>query len=288
MTNVETSYFFPPQWNYQVGGTIALGSIIANPKHPQSSLNDEDVPGYHAPNLPRLVVDHPKPNFEAKVTDNTQVSASIGTSLLQLFGFGVDVKAALGRTLVYRIEAKNLLTQEIDPKPTYVEACFKHPEVDRVLRESKFRKDLYMIVGIMSVTDATVSCDIGRKCLFEGKAALDLTAATGAPLGMHAQAGHEKEKGTVASFGLSNFILAYRLRKITFMKGSRLKKMEDEVKGAVLGKGHTAPAAERIEYAVFERLEEERIGADEFELESVTAYIDGENEQLELVVPYNR
>ena len=288
MTNLEKSYFFPPQWNYQVRGTIALGSIIANPKHPQSSLNDEEMPGYVMPKLPRLVVDHPKPDFKVKLTDNTEVSASIGTSLLQLFGFGVDLKAALGKTLVYQIEAKNLLTQEIDPKPTYVEACFKHPEVERVLRESKFRRELYMIVGIMSVTDATVSCDVGRKRLFEGKAALDLTAATGAPLGMHAQAGHERAKGTVASFGASNFILAYRLRKITFMKGSRLKKMEDEVKGTVLGKGHTAPAAERIEYAVFERLEEERIGADEFELESVTAYIDGDDEQVEFVVPDDR
>src|SRR5271163_4901824 len=116
MTNVETSYFFPPQWNFHVGGPIALGNILSNPKEPQNAINDEDKEA-----LPKLIIDDTKPNFKAVISAKTAASAGVSSSLLQLFGFSADVNLERSKKRIYTIEAKKLHVQEINPKPLYVE-----------------------------------------------------------------------------------------------------------------------------------------------------------------------
>ena len=284
MADEVTSYFFPPKWHFQVGGPVALGSIIEDPKKPQASLN------YEEPNpqpLPRLTVDHSKPDFKTKIVADTSVSAGIGTSLLQIFGFGVDVDVERGRRRVYEIEAEQLRTQEIEPVQSWVEKAFAYEEVQRVLRKNKFRIDLYMITGIKSATKASVSTDIGRRVLFNTKFGIDLTVPTGgaAPIGLNVKGGTKIDRSTTASFGASDFILGYRLRKITYVKFSRKMRMDDVLKGTVLDGDAKAQRPETVDDAEFIRLEDEDIGADEFELSSVVAQIEGDEQALEFVVP---
>jgi hypothetical protein len=278
MANVVISYFFPPQWNFEYGGAISLGNIIDDPNMPQNALNEED----RQP-LPRLTVNHTKPLFKATISVDLQQSAGLGTSLLQLFGFGADIKAERGKTRVYTIEAEKLLTQEINPLSTYVEKYFNHAEVKSHLERTGFR-DLYMVVGIMAASTATVSSDIGRKRLFEGKVGANFAPA-GAPVALEASASHKSETRAQVSFGKSDFILGYRLRKITYMKTGRLKKMEDVKRGTVLDDDAELQSPEMIYDVNFHRLEEKEIDAREFELESVIVEDEESGEKFEFVVP---
>src|SRR5271156_6446967 len=123
MANLVTTYFFPPQWDFELGGEIALGNIIADPLKPQEALNEDKKE-----TLP-TVKEKGKPDFKATITVDLTQSVGLGTSLLQLFGFGVDVKAERGKTRIYEITAKNLVKQEINPQATWAEKCFKHDEV---------------------------------------------------------------------------------------------------------------------------------------------------------------
>ncbi|ETN39161.1 uncharacterized protein HMPREF1541_05384 [Cyphellophora europaea CBS 101466] len=284
MANEETSYFFPPKWHFQLGGPIALGSIIEDSRKPQASLN------YGEPNpqpLPKPTVDITKPNFKATIVIDTSVSTGIGTSLLQIFGFGVDLDAERGRRRVYEIEAELLRTQEIEPEQDWVKKAFANEEVQRVLRRNKFRIDLYMITGIMSATKASVCTDSDRRVLFNAKVGVDLTVSTGgtAPLGVNVKGGTKVERSTKASFGASDFILGYRLRKITYVKFSRKIRMEDVLKGTVLDGDAKAPKPETVDDSEFLRLENEDIGADEFGLNSAIAQTEGNEHTLAFGIP---
>lgn len=283
MANETKSYFFPPQWNYQLGGPIALGNIIADPKKPQICLNDEDP---NRPPLPRLTVDHSKPDFKAKIVADTSVSAGIGTSLLQIFGFGVDLSAEHGKKRTYVIDARDILTQEIEPKDSFVEACFKDPATERYLRSKRFRREVYMITGVISATDATVSTGDETRKLFDGQVGVDFTAASGgaAPLGLHVKSGTKKENSSEASFGRSSFILGYRLRKISYLKNIRVKNQDDFREQAVLDDGDGPADGDNIvEEAVFEGLEEDFVDADEFDFDYASSQ--GNESDLTFIVP---
>jgi hypothetical protein len=174
-----------------------------DPKAPQYALNDED----RQP-LPKLFIDDLKPQFKATITDDRAKSAGIGSSLLQLFGFSADLNAERSKKRIWTIEAEQLLTQEINPKSSYVETCFKHSEVQNFLQKTNFRKELYMIIGIMAVSSATVSSEIGRKHLFGAKLGASFGPVTfGVPLDAHLNGSTSAERGTQASFGKSDFIL---------------------------------------------------------------------------------
>ncbi|RMZ76079.1 hypothetical protein DV737_g4976, partial [Chaetothyriales sp. CBS 132003] len=123
IANVDTSYFVPLQWNFHVGGPIALGNILSNPKEPQNSINDEDKGA-----LARLMINDTKPNFKAVITTRAVTSAGLSSSLLQLFGFSANVKVKRSKKRAYTIEAQTLHVQEINPKPLYVEKRLKRAD----------------------------------------------------------------------------------------------------------------------------------------------------------------
>jgi len=266
MTNVETSYFFPPQWNYHVGGPIALGNIISNPREPQNAINDEGKEP-----LPKLSIGDTKPDFEAVITAQTVISAGIGSSLLQLLGISADVDFERQKIHQFTIKAKKLHVQEINPKPLYVEKCFLHSDVADYLARYKAKR-LYMIIGIMAVTSATVATDIGKERRFEAKLGASFVAA-GTPLDANVHGSARNNKGAKASFGESDFILAYKLREISYLKEKKtIGKMTDVKKGTVLDDKYRGgemsdqvPDGEGEMVLKFVSLEEEAVSASDFE-----------------------
>jgi hypothetical protein len=287
MANVEPSYFLPPQWNYHLGGPIALGNILSNPKEPQYAINDED----RQP-LPPFTINDTKPSFKATITTKSATSAGIGSSLLQLFGFSADVNVSRAKNRTYTIEAKNLTVQEINPKPLWVEKCFTRADVaDHIKRYGP--KRLYMIIGIMAVESASVASDVGKKSLFESKIGASFVAG-GAPLDANVHGSVERERGTTASFGESDFVLGYKLREITYLREKKEVGVMKDVKGGVLddddGEGIGKEAdEEKNEEAMelkFVRLEEDSVGADDFEYVGLQASAEGGGgDSFELVLP---
>ncbi|KPI45615.1 uncharacterized protein AB675_733 [Cyphellophora attinorum] len=292
MANVETSYFFPPQWNYRVGGPISLGNILSDPKQPQRALNDEQKK-----TLPKLIVDDTKPNFKAVIAAKHALSAGVGSSLLQLFGFSADVSFERSKKRIWTIEADKIHVQEIDPKPLYVEDCFQHPDVLDHMQRAK-AKQLYMIVGVMAAEAATVSSDVGKRHLFGGRFGISAVPAGGVPVDANVSASTEREEDAQASFGASDFILGYKLREITFLlEEKKVVSMKDVKKGTLLDDaaseedpgGVDSDHQNREVVARCVQLEEERVGPDDFEFVGLEGDItaDGESmhHRVEFAVP---
>ena len=278
MANTVTSYFFPPEWDFEYGGAISIGNIISDPKEPQYALNrDERL------DLPPFLVNKRRP-FKATITVDSKQSAGVNMSLLSFLGFDGDSTFERSKKQVYTIEAKERLTQQIDPDAAYVEACFKQTAVAKHLQKTKF-KDLYMIIGIMAATSATVTSQSIRRRLFGGKLGVDFTPA-GAPVGAGIHGSVESGTEAEVTIGESDFILAYRLRKITYLKEGKVKKMADVLgNGTVLHKHGRSEAPEKVHEAQFVRLEEKEIGSEEFEFTSVKACDEDDGKFFELVIP---
>jgi hypothetical protein len=146
-------------------------------------------------------------------------------------------------------------------------------------------KDVYMISRIMAAAKAIVSSQSAIKTLFRGKFGIS-GAPAGVPLSGGAQASTESNTEAEVSTGESDFILAYRLRKITYLKTSRVKRMEDvKGKGTVLDDDAGAEEPEMEYEANFVRLKNKAIGSDEFELASIGARDEDDAEASEFVIP---
>jgi hypothetical protein len=268
---------------------LTYPQILSNPKEPQYAINDED----RAP-LPPFTINDTKPSFKATISAKSATSAGIGSSLLQLFGFSADANVSHSKNRTYTIEAKKLTVQEINPKPLWVEKCFARTDVaDHIKRYGP--KRLYMIIGIMAVESATVASDVGKKNLFESKVGASFTAG-GVPLDANVHGSVEREKGTSASFGESDFVLGYKLREISYLREKKQVGVMKDVKGGVLddddevedsGKEKEEGREEEEMELKFVRLEEGQVGADDFEfvgLQASTEDGDGGN-SFEFVVP---
>lgn len=207
MSNTVLYYFFPPQWDFDYGGPISLGNIIADPRVPQYAINkDERL------KVPDFFKNKRVPKFKAKITADSKQSVGINISLLSLFGLDADVNFERSKKQEYTIEAESRLTQEIDPSSEYVKSCFEQPAMKRHFAEKGY-KDVYMISGIMAATKATVSSQSVKKTLFGGKFGIS-GAAAGVPLGGGAHASTESNTEAEVSVGESDFILAYRLGRL--------------------------------------------------------------------------
>jgi hypothetical protein len=279
MANPTLSYFLPPQWEFEhETGPILLGNIISNPKVPQYALNaDERLP------LPPFFLNKRKPSFKVTLTVDSTQTAGLDLSLFSLFGFDGGFDVERGKKQTYTINAVERLTQEINPRTEWVEECFKLPAIVNHLQDKGY-KDLYLITGIMAAMSATVESHSKKKQLFGGKVGANLAAA-GVPLGVgfHASASNDNE--AEASIGKSDFILAYRLRKITYKKRHKLKNMVDLHKGAVLDKDSTEPLPEVVYYPEGVKLEEDDVEAEEVRLASVTAHDEENRDEFEFVIP---
>jgi hypothetical protein len=277
--NKVKNYFFPPQWDFDHNGPISLGNILADPKSPQCAINkDGQLP------LPSFFKNKRIPKFKAKITADSKQSAGLNHSLLSLFGLNADITYERSKTQVYTIEAESRLTQEIDPSAEYVKACFGQPSVKRHFAEKGY-KDVYMITGIMTATKATVSNREARRTLFGGRLGIS-GAAVGVPLGVGVETQNEGGGKAQVEIGASDFVLAYRLRKITYLKVGRVKNMVDvKGKGTVLDGDAKAEELEMEYEAKFVRLEGWEIGAEEFELEGVQARDEEGGQSFEFVIP---
>ena len=205
------------------------------------------------------------------------------------------MNAERSKTTKWTVKAEELLTQEINPKPAYVETCLKKLNEQGHLKKPMFSGELYMIVGIMGATNATVSNEVGQKRLFGGKIGANLAVVTGgaAPLDVHAKAQMAAERGAKASFGKSDFVLGYKLRKITYLRSFKVSALKDvKGKGTVLDENEVPQAAEveKETEVKFIRLEEDAVGSEEFELADVAAQVVGDNgggNRLKFVLPVN-
>ncbi|KAJ5986355.1 hypothetical protein N7451_010720 [Penicillium sp. IBT 35674x] len=247
MASQTPEFFFAPTWDYPPPptGPIQLGNLITSLRKPEQPLFTAALPT----------------DSEVFSSDKDDVTFSrermragkfgILTQFLSALGFGIDIGGA-----TYMVKEKVLIwysdeetfrfetitTTQFVPRPAYVqEKCIDaSPVVQRWLERSRYRKPLYLIVGLKVVRGAkTGRSQTGRGISSNVEATLDGTVWSGgiAPV----SGGPKVELTQSKKFGVQwenggDFVLAFRVKKVKVeRKNNEVREAEDYKKGAMLG-----------------------------------------------------
>jgi len=222
MSTPMRTYILCPDFDHPPG-SIALGHIIATPSTPWITLNGKD----------RVVPEDSSVSYRTVrgwksvwTTGKTETSGAFDV-FLRIIGLN-NGPTASSQT---EITADIVETTAFEPIQEYLEKCLQSQGVQRFLVASRYRKPLFIVTGIMVAKGA----NFAKSTSLESSSALsaDLTASgVPIPVGPISQSSLVNTKSSGISFdATSDFVFAYRLKKITLRKGGSLARTKDSISG---------------------------------------------------------
>lgn len=195
---------------------ISLGSIWTNPADPGTCINRDGPLPFH-PNLP---VDKSwKTNWVNEKDRQRKGLIGIWARFLQIVGVDAEASVNWDRTKASAYKFDRLDTESVDPTPKYVqESVLSDPVADFIVA-SGFKKPVYMVTGVKIARGADVALAKSKEA-----GTYMRVGADGTPVGTPGAAGPEvtislKSSEKTSFGGSSDFVFAYRLRKIFYEKG---------------------------------------------------------------------
>jgi hypothetical protein len=218
------TYFLVPGNDYAPNELIQLGQIISDLKLPYRRLSPPLQP------LPKVYNAWEKDYGAEK---NKVLSGSIGIFAQALAvldgGVGGDVAGKLSAEKLNRWKFEKLETEFIEPDEAYVNESVRVKVVEDFLDKNKvLKKAVYMVTGVkIARGPQAMLTQAKHEVAGEGKLTLDATAATGVPVQGGPQLSLARKKEDLEWFGSSSdFVFAYRLRKIFVTWSSRIDSKE--------------------------------------------------------------
>lgn len=230
--NNKPTYFEMPNFDTPPDSLVKLGQII----HDFEKPTDVVAPPPSHPSLQHLpeVYTTIKTNWRSEKKKLIAGSLGVWTQFLaSVLGIGADVSVLLEREKGNILEFEQLETSFIEPDLGYVRAAMASPEAVRFYQGNP-RKPAFIVTGIKIARGPAIERLKKWKYGVEGSAGADLTPVTGAPitLGPSGSVGSNLTSSTAFS-GSSDFVFAYRLKKVYKDRLGMVSKITDHVKGAV-------------------------------------------------------
>ncbi|KAI1092505.1 hypothetical protein F5B19DRAFT_203450 [Rostrohypoxylon terebratum] len=156
------------------------------------------------------------------------------TFLDRLVGVGLNLGHERVKSIHDLYTFENIHTREAYPSREYVEKMVKMDPVKKYLERFDFEKHVYIVVGTKTVSGSTVK-ELARK-----NVSTDMEFSVNAtPAGTPAVLGpglnfSSKIEDTLKFDGSTNFVFAFRIRKIIVNRKFEIED-EDDVEGGVLG-----------------------------------------------------
>ncbi|KAF4616193.1 hypothetical protein G7Y89_g15213 [Cudoniella acicularis] len=225
------TYFLVASHDTPPSGPIALGSIITSPRTPDVSLNSASI----AQSLP--INETSILDWSHMMSSSYKGKVGIWAKFLQSFGFGGDVSVEWdnSESAVYRFD--QLITRTITPDITYTRSAFEQPTVQEHIRHSRFRANVYMIIGVKIARGADIAISKIRSKGMSLNIGVDLTPITGVPLQLGPDVHSTTKEKAQTSFQQPNdFVFAYRLKEIVYKK-KVVVSQKDHLKGDLMGIG---------------------------------------------------
>jgi hypothetical protein len=233
--SVPKIWFLIPDFDFPADGPLVLGAIINNPLLPNRIINEDSIADLPASSKR---ITHKK---DWKHTVEIEQDGRIGILARFLGGLlGEGLGGNFDERTINEYDIEDLETTHFSPTESYVNDAVGAVDVQDFLKGSRFKFPVYMITGLKIARGAS------SQVLIRKRQVRGLHANT-TFLGMSAVAPVEVDTGNIAlrqtrheesSFKSSDFVIAYRLNKITFQKvavqGPNVKQ-EEFVKGAMLG-----------------------------------------------------
>jgi len=223
---VPKSYFLATDLSLPPDGPLRLGSILSRPSDGLSILNrDNYIPVPDQDVSPPVI----QTNFRSISRSTDSSGMSLWAKFLQVQGLaGVD-----NSTIVKTgFSCKELATLSFFPKDDYVKEAVDSAPVQKYLSGGLLSRPVYLVTGLKIARGVQQEVSRSKHSEIGGRVAVDIGNVTlGVPVGNEVSvAGLEALSGSKAGQrmllgGSSDFIFAYRVRKITFRKR---KQTEDE------------------------------------------------------------
>ncbi|KAI0861273.1 hypothetical protein F4860DRAFT_175196 [Xylaria cubensis] len=279
MANRTLYFFLAPTWDLPSppSGPIQLGNVITSLKTPERSL-------YKGPKL----------NSGTFSSSQTQVKFSteklragrfgiFARFLTMALGFGVDATIAWESNNASRFTFETLETTQFYPDASYLQACIAAEPVQRYLSKSRYRKPLYIITGLKTVSGA--KAESFEAHIVDGSVSpeIDATAWSGVPVGGGTKVGVKVgNKGAVTWEAANDFVFAFRVQKIMVEKRTGAVSGEDYTKGALMdaaiGESNT-PTLKIVEEEMDDQVEgflkEELMDDDQLVLCAIPTFVSG-------------
>lgn len=254
--------------------------MISDPSAPQNSLNPNDKATDRD-----LALDEPQVNFKTIIGGNQGLSAGLSASLLSVVGVGASAFGKTNSNARYQIKANLARTQEFYPDPTFIKTTMNDSAaIQAFLAATKYRKDLYVITGLMTALGASIASDEGK-----GKEFTAEIVISGAGAGVPGEIGPKVSKMQDATVSTSfdatgSIVIAYQLSRISWIRRDRAFQTRPHQKGSLLADGAITTSIKEDFHAEGLGLDEEKIGAGEFDLDTVPVEM-GSGSSFTFVVP---
>ncbi|OCK74585.1 hypothetical protein K432DRAFT_338800 [Lepidopterella palustris CBS 459.81] len=264
MANNVFYFFYAPTWDYPPEGPIKLGNVITSIKKPEWPLYTAPLP------TDSEVFSSGKSHVEFSKEKLRAGKFSILTKFLSILGVGVDVGANwdTSNEIVYTFD--RVETTQFIPKEEYVQKCIEAAPVRRYLDKSRYRKPVYIITGLKTVTGARAKSHKSRA--FGGNLGVEVDGTIWSGGTVPIGGGPEVEgktgmkEGTTWE-GSSDFVFAFRVRKISVEKETgNVKENDDYNQGAFLGNETKKEDVPKLSISAEEDPEAEDEGCEKEEL----------------------
>ncbi|KAK2778723.1 hypothetical protein CKAH01_11649 [Colletotrichum kahawae] len=228
MSNRKPSFFLAPSWDFPSPPDcpIKLGNVIKFLDDPHSPMCT--VPIAAAP---------PQKHFslDSKKLKSNNVGFWMNF-LSKAFGVGFNAGAKWSNSDDFFLACDSLITTQFNVDPDYIKRCLDEPTVKKWLKESNYRKPIYIITGIKTVKGTRVNS--AQNATFDGElsAKLDGSASGVAPVTIGPSVGHKSDTSyAVAWTREEEFVFAYQVREVRVNKATDIVKSEKAyTKGANL------------------------------------------------------
>tara|TARA_R110002003_G_scaffold2123_1_gene24040 strand:- start:2297 stop:3277 length:981 start_codon:yes stop_codon:yes gene_type:complete len=232
--NNKPMYFEMPNFDTPPESLVRLGQII----HDFEKPTDVVAPPPPHPSLQHSPTVYTMIQSDWESNKRKLVAGSVGVwtqFLASVLGLGADVSLLLERGQADIFKFDKLETSFIEPDLDYVRAAMASPEAVRFYQDNP-RKPAFIVTGIKIARGAAIERLKRRKYGAEGNAGADSTPIVGAPvtLGPSGTLGRGVTSST-KFLGSSDFVFAYRLKKIIKDRSNTVSGVKDHVKGAVHG-----------------------------------------------------
>lgn len=228
-------YLLVPHHDVPADGPLVLGTIITDLRDPDS-LNEGAVVGIPPENIHTTHKYEWEETIEFDEGANTGVCARYISALL--FGGSLSGHSEARSVIQYRF--LDLETKYFSPTQEYMEHAVNKRKVRMYLEGSRFAP-VYMITGLkigrgpdsQVTSNKSYNRESNVKTRFTGNSAGSESAVDSRNVTLH-QSGAKR----ITFRGSSDFVIAYRLAKITFQKnadGTLHMKSEKYTAGALLG-----------------------------------------------------
>lgn len=205
---------------------IRLGQLIVDPRKPSECLQDAPL------EIESQVDVQTEYDFQYQKRTDGKFHLGFSAAVLSLLPFGLAGSTQKGTT--HKFEIEKIDSQKFKPTHKYTRQSVFQPEVLKYLAKHKYRKSLFMIVGIKVGFNAKIIHQ--RKSEKGGQ--LDGAvpgALVGIPVDLGAKFKHTTMDDRYERKSIpSSFVFAYRLREVRYFKKDDFIKDMEFVKGAEL------------------------------------------------------